>query len=529
MPEEVMQREEINLDKLLYVIDTLKDIAAELVAETDLGVSMLRLLRLVMATSTSTKGAIFIYDEQRERLKSGAERGSEYKTQLQVGPEVGAALAKNAKVMDRQTFAAAFPALHAANRANPILAATVLWMPLAVQGRLVGLLALGEKFTRTPYGENDVSLLTMISRQIAVFVNNHLLVTSLNERNAQLREANQELDDRNRRLDTLYRISLELNEQMQDSQRLLRTLIDKAMSQARAHSGVLLYYDEDRQVLFTMPESQYNLKLPANFTLPLDSQLGKALLSGGTAMEEGDLEKRFGLPGRHLLGVPMKTRDRSLGLLCLLDKQVPNGAVAGFNEQDVKLLTSLANQAATTLDNARLYELATVDGMTKLYVRRYLDQRLQEETKKAIRFQKQLSLLMMDIDHFKQFNTKYGHQTGDEVLRMVAAQIKGTIRKDIDIPARYGGEELTVIMPETELQGAQLLAERIRVAVAEAWLPGPQGQRLQVTISLGVASLADGEIDMPAGATDEERLMKKADTALYRAKDAGRNQVAVYT
>lgn len=168
--------------------------------------------------------------------------------------------------------------------------------------------------------------------------------------------------------------------------------------------------------------------------------------------------------------------------------------------------------------NARLRELSITDGITSLYNTRYFYERLQEEMKRALRHNRPLSLIMADIDHFKEFNDTYGHLEGDNVLRKVAACIKGSIR-ETDIAARYGGEEFAVILPETDGQGTHILAERIRSSVMNCtcYMEGLKGAP-RLTISVGFATF-------PGSAIEKEELIKMADEALYRAKRMGRNRV----
>jgi diguanylate cyclase (GGDEF)-like protein len=128
---------------------------------------------------------------------------------------------------------------------------------------------------------------------------------------------------------------------------------------------------------------------------------------------------------------------------------------------------------------------------------------------------------MMDIDHFKKFNDTYGHAVGDEVLRHVAGIIKHSVRQDLDIPCRYGGEEMVVLLPETDEMGARIFAERIRKSVDEALVNTADHKGLHVTISIGLATL-------PKMAATGLELMEKADQALYASKRGGRNQVTVY-
>jgi diguanylate cyclase (GGDEF)-like protein len=178
--------------------------------------------------------------------------------------------------------------------------------------------------------------------------------------------------------------------------------------------------------------------------------------------------------------------------------------------------------AAVGLETARLFNLAVVDGLTGLYVRRYLDLRLNEEEARIRRYGGGVSIMMCDIDHFKKFNDAYGHARGDMVLKGVADILRESVRQDVDVVCRYGGEEFVVIMPNTSLHGAMVVAERICRRCREHPFPGPEAP-LRVTLSGGSAHM-DHDSLIPA-----DLLLERADQALYRAKNAGRDQVLAWT
>ncbi len=222
--------------------------------------------------------------------------------------------------------------------------------------------------------------------------------------------------------------------------------------------------------------------------------------------------------GRECFCVPLIGRHRHTMAVATLERD----AADPLSELDRQVLTVVATLIAAAMDNARLFHLATVDGLTGLYVRRFFEIRLSEELARLRRFGGTVGLLITDIDHFKAFNDTYGHQTGDLVLRQLADLAKLTVRQGIDVPCRYGGEEYVFILPETDLAGAVGLAERLRRAVAEHTF-GSADRPLQVTISGGVTSVARDD------SVDEPELVRRADEALYHAKESGRNRVMVWS
>jgi diguanylate cyclase (GGDEF)-like protein len=178
----------------------------------------------------------------------------------------------------------------------------------------------------------------------------------------------------------------------------------------------------------------------------------------------------------------------------------------------------LAEQDLAELATA-LSGMAVTDPLTGLGNRRHFDSLLQREWRRAARSKSWVSLLMIDIDHFKAFNDHYGHQQGDEVLRILAKAISGSTRRPGDSGARYGGEEFAVVLPDTDLRGAMAVAENIRAAFINREEAGELAAALP-TISIGVSSVR------PAG-NGETTLVRSADQALYAAKEGGRNRTEI--
>ncbi|MBA3455073.1 MAG: sensor domain-containing diguanylate cyclase, partial [Deltaproteobacteria bacterium] len=194
-----------------------------------------------------------------------------------------------------------------------------------------------------------------------------------------------------------------------------------------------------------------------------------------------------------------------------------------FREDHQRLLESLALQIAAALQNAHLYELAMIDGLTGLFMRRYFDARIEEEVERSKRYGTPFSVLMMDVDDFKKLNDEHGHLIGDRVLRQIANTVKAQLR-GVDTAARYGGEEIAVILPRSDMVASYNVGERIRAAIAELRVTtdSEPPMVLSVTASFGVAAYPESK------AKDGEDLIRRADRALYRAKKTGKNRVELF-
>jgi diguanylate cyclase (GGDEF)-like protein len=174
--------------------------------------------------------------------------------------------------------------------------------------------------------------------------------------------------------------------------------------------------------------------------------------------------------------------------------------------------------------NRELRRLSSVDGLTSVANRRMFDEALTREWSRGVRHASQLSLLMCDVDYFKQYNDSYGHQAGDECLKAVAQTLAAWVKRPTDLVARYGGEEFAVLLPDTDAEGALKLAEAMRLAVQALGVAHAASHLGTVTVSIGVASMVAGR-----SAPGYAGLVKAADEALYEAKGAGRNRIVLGT
>ena len=221
---------------------------------------------------------------------------------------------------------------------------------------------------------------------------------------------------------------------------------------------------------------------------------------------------------KSLLAMPVVKENQIRGILVVLSKKK-----GGFSSLQVDLLKVLINQAFESIENALLHEeikmLAYTDGLTGLLNHRRFQESIDRELKRAERYNERVSLILTDIDHFKNVNDTYGHPVGDKVLKEVARMIKSTVR-EIDIPARYGGEEFAIILLNADVIIAKRTAERIRKKATELSF-NADGRVFGVTLSLGIATYPDD-------ATEREDLINKADQALYFAKESGRNRTVLF-
>ena len=222
---------------------------------------------------------------------------------------------------------------------------------------------------------------------------------------------------------------------------------------------------------------------------------------------------------RSYAGVPICKRDKVIGFLNL-ESATPNH----FTADQASRMQAFASQAAIAIENASLYEqdhiLSITDGLTDLYNNRYFYELTHLEFERTLRYPGQLSMLMIDIDHFKRVNDTYGHMVGDDVLRETAHRVRACLRS-VDLAARYGGEEFAILMTQTNEHDAYQVAERIHASISELPFIVSDIAPIKITISLGIVTLAEEHKNF-------KMLIKNADDALYAAKNAGRNQISIW-
>jgi diguanylate cyclase (GGDEF)-like protein len=230
--------------------------------------------------------------------------------------------------------------------------------------------------------------------------------------------------------------------------------------------------------------------------------------------QPSDLRLQFGQRGHHSISYSLSHEGEQLGELVFRRNQ-------RFSDEEQGHLESLLSALLYPMRNALLYRAATQsalrDPLTDTGNRIAMDQTLQREIEMSRRHSQPLSLLMLDIDHFKQINDTYGHSAGDEVLKAVATSIKSQLR-NVDMVFRFGGEEFMILLSNTSREAAAMVGERLRFA-AQAQDYVAEGKTIELTVSLGCSTLLPGE--------SAESLLRRADSALYVAKREGRNRLAM--
>jgi diguanylate cyclase (GGDEF)-like protein len=306
-----------------------------------------------------------------------------------------------------------------------------------------------------------------------------------------------------------------------DLEGLLEVVLETAVVTLQARAGVVLYGAGD-QLRLVAEHGLHDAGLPAPAAIgPGVGVLGRVLSSGegvrGRLGSRPDLMTASTEPGEGtVLAVPLRSMGTIVGVLALYDR------VDGreFDGTDDDALRTLAGQASIAVDNVQLHQeaqrLSTTDGLTGVWNFRYLSMSLAREIERSTRFSRPLAVLMLDLDHFKQVNDVHGHARGDAVLRELAHRVQEQIR-EVDTFARYGGEEFVVVLPETTVEGATQLAERICTAVRREPFCFEGDEPLHVTLSVGGAAF-------PVHGSSPATLMRAADKALYVAKKEGRDR-----
>lgn len=326
-------------------------------------------------------------------------------------------------------------------------------------------------------------------------------------------------------LHCLYQITAILSEKM-DVDAAVKTLKRLFQFTFQLDHFALLLVEADTQELRF--RNTFGLKPPLRMRFRLDENIFGKVLRNGEPLYVPNIQTHL------LLYDFYPPLDQSRGsLICLPLRSNTTGEPLGafilyrtatdsFSSKEIDLFSKIGRQVACVLDKALLYQhtraLTVTDELTGIANRRYFNQRYEREFLRSERYNRALSVIMVDIDHFKNYNDTHGHLRGDEILRKVARVLEKNLRK-ADLVARFGGEEFIVLLPETDKARARNVAEKLRHRIETYSFPDGHSQPLgRVTISLGLASY-------PEDASSSRALLEVADRMLYLAKSMGRNQL----
>ena len=309
-----------------------------------------------------------------------------------------------------------------------------------------------------------------------------------------------------------------------DLKKIFETVIHKLPIYLNCRLCSIFFYYPEQHQLQLMAHNLPDLLASPLLLSQTDNTLMNRVISLKRSLYITDIEKDLGLPKRpqyqtkSFINMLLQHHERIIGIVNLTDKLDR----APFSEEEFYLVHSFCEHLANAILNSEKYqeilELSIRDGLSGLFVHRYFQEVLSKEISRSQRDGLPLSLIILDFDHFKQFNDRYGHQVGDIILREIAVLIRKEIREH-DVACRYGGEEFGLILPATSLWQATALANRLREKIA-AHVIDIGSLKLSITVSQGVTEYRPD--------TEKDAFIKQADTALYQAKRDGRNQVAAY-
>ena len=302
-------------------------------------------------------------------------------------------------------------------------------------------------------------------------------------------------------------------------------LVDRLPSILSIHFFTLFLYDKDKRTLNLMCHNHPDIE--SSFSLSLSSSpiMEAAILSGKYILEQSFIaSKYYRKSGKKLfkkdyfVTMPLKIEKEIVGVLNIND-----GEEDSFDVSNLDFVLKLSEFVSMTVSNAILYEqtkkLSVTDGLTGISNRPNMEHALSSEFERSMRYGTPLSVVLLDVDHFKGVNDTYGHQKGDEILVAIASLLKKFCRAN-DIAARYGGEEFLMILPQSNAQGAFKIAERVREEMMRLNFTGNESN-FSVTTSCGVAELDRDHMK------DADQLISAADHALYEAKNGGRNKTII--
>jgi diguanylate cyclase (GGDEF)-like protein len=417
-------------------------------------------------------------------------------------------------------------------KADNLMIQTAAAIPVKLGDKIIGVLYLDrESEDGVQFAEEDLEFLTLLASQAAIALKNAGMAT--------------EMDNRSRQLEMLNELAEKINTTLVVEE-VLDLVVKLTLEVTKADRGFLmLRSDENPEQLVC--KAAFDITGQALLDERISMTIANKVLNTGESctVVDATMDDEFSaaksimsLNLRTLMCVPLQAKGKSLGVLYVDSQAVVNT----FTEKDLDLLKAIAGHSSGAIENATLYsslnaraaELeealekyrkaeheASTDMLTGLNNRRFFQDQSAREIELSKRHHRNMSVIMVDVDHFKKFNDTYGHAIGDEVLKVMGKVLPESVRVS-DIPARFGGEEFVVLCPDTDAQGAFIVAERIRQNIMAVVLHDAEGKPVrQLTASLGISSLMPGDERLA-------EILERADHALYACKGGGRNQTQIW-
>ena len=503
-------------------LDALRATMADISGELELSA----LLRIILERATSllnaTGGDLGLYEEERGEILIVVSHnmGKDYQgTRMALGEgAMGLAVKENAPVVisDYHRWEGRSPQYEGGSWE------AVLAVPLYFHGRIVGALGIVDKNPKRKFNQDDQRLLNLFAQQAATAIENARLYADEKKRVYELQTLFESSATITKTLDleVVYKIAAE---QLLKAVDATSVYILSPPDLTSSKATVLAHQCGPQANIY-----ERNPDIGATYDMNQFAQTLAALRAGEPLtisvndpnIDRSDWEELTKNVVKSTICVPMIVSGQLLGYAEIWESRYERT----WSAEEVRLCQTISNLAAVAIENARLYQkmqhLAVTDALTGIYNRRGLFDIGQREINRARRFVRPLSVIMLDIDHFKQINDVHSHAIGDTVLQAIVKQCQANLR-DMDILGRYGGEEFAILLPETDLMAGYQVAERLRMVIASNPVPTEHGP-IEVTVSMGIAS-ATVEIENLAV------LLDRADTAMYAAKEAGRNRVVIET
>jgi diguanylate cyclase (GGDEF)-like protein len=549
---------------------TLLGVAATLTSAVDSGTVLAAIARHLREALRSTSAEVYQYDTARRSLELVARDSDEPNASEGAGiyslsdDALLAGCIDERRVVAVQAGDPARTAQAAAGRtaragdatAARRCAGSELWVPLVYQDEVLGLLASCDAAPDRCYSQEEIGLATAIAAQAAAALQSARAYERLEQERAALT-----------RLNTRLSAFVELSGQMRGllSEERLIDLLGRVLHETLEFNQWVIYlFDPDERLFNVVRAFGGTPEIDAHYAAtPIPARVMEGLIGSARTISQSHFvdhllhtwtdEENYFMPGEELVGerpegewnqfdslfVPMLgQKGQMIGYIEAydpLDRQRPNDDV-------VRLIEVFASKAASNIELQRAYgeleQQSRTDGLTGLYNHRFFQERLAAEVARGQRFEKPLTLLMIDVDNFKEYNDAFGHPQGDRLLKSLADLLLAQTRTNVDFVARYGGEEFVVLLLETGVGDAAVAAERLQdlvegrrpgIEVAEAIRAATQAQTFDtpggaaggVTVSVGVATFPDH-------ASTGDQLVANADKALYLAKRLGKNRSCVY-